>query len=67
MTNNKMLNENYRKSCLNQIKRRLNDLLNKFLDDENIESNYKSRVIDIPRISRLFLNKDKINGCRGRI
>lgn len=47
MTNNDMLNENYKKACLNQTKRRLNDLLNKFLDDENIDSNYKSRIIDM--------------------
>ena len=47
MTNNEMLNENYNKACLNQTKRRLNDLLNKFLDDENIDSNYKSRIIDM--------------------
>ena len=47
MTNNDRLNENYKKACLNQTKRRLNDLLNKFLDDENIDSNYKSRIIDM--------------------
>lgn len=47
MTNNEMLNENYKKSCLNQTKRQLNDLLNIFLDDENIDSNYKSRIIDM--------------------
>lgn len=47
MTNNDMLNKNYKKACLNQTKRRLNDLLNKFLDDENIDSNYKSRIIDM--------------------
>lgn len=47
MTNNEMLNENYKKACLNQTKRRLNDLLNNFLDDENIESNYKSKIIDM--------------------
>lgn len=47
MTNNEMLNENYKKACLNQTKRRLNGLLNKFLDDENIDSNYKSRIIDM--------------------
>lgn len=47
MTNNDMLNENYKKAYLNQTKRRLNDLLNKFLDDENIDSNYKSRIIDM--------------------
>lgn len=33
--------------CLNQTKRQLNDLLNIFLDDENIDSNYKSRIIDM--------------------
>ncbi len=47
MTNNEMLNENYKKACLNQTKRQLNDLLNIFLDDENIDSNYKSRIIDM--------------------
>ena len=47
MTNNEMLNENYNKACLNQTKRQLNDLLNIFLDDENIDSNYKSRIIDM--------------------
>lgn len=47
MTDNEKLNENYKKACLNQTKKRLNDLLNKFLDDENIDSNYKSRIIDM--------------------
>lgn len=47
MTNNEMLNENYKKACLNQTKIQLNDLLNIFLDDENIDSNYKSRIIDM--------------------
>ena len=47
MTNNDTSDENYKKACLNQTKRRLNDLLNKFLDDENIDSNYKSRIIDM--------------------
>ena len=47
MINNEILNENYKKACLDQTKRRLNDLLDKFLDDENIDSNYKSRIIDM--------------------
>ena len=47
MTNNDMLNENYKKACLNQTKRRLHESLDKFLDDENIDSNYKSRIIDM--------------------
>ena len=47
MTNNEMLNENYKKACLEQTKRRLYDSLDKFLDDENIESNYKSKIIDM--------------------
>lgn len=47
MENNDILNENYKKACMTQTKRRLNDLLNKFLDDENIDSNYKSRIIDM--------------------
>lgn len=47
MTNNEMLNEQYKKECLDQTKRRLNDLINNFLDDENIDSNYKSRIIDM--------------------
>lgn len=47
MTNNEMLNEQYKKACLDQTKRRLNDLINNFLDDENIDSNYKSRIIDM--------------------
>lgn len=47
MTNNEMLNEQYKSACLGQTKRRLNDLINNFLDDENIDSNYKSRIIDI--------------------
>ncbi len=47
MTNNEMLNENYKKACLNQTKSRLDNLINKFLDDENIDSNYKSRIIDM--------------------
>ena len=47
MTNNEMLNENYKKACLNQTKSRLDNLIYKFLDDENIDSNYKSRIIDM--------------------
>lgn len=47
MTDNELLNLNYKKTCLNQTKRRLNDSINKFLDDENIDSNYKSRIIDM--------------------
>lgn len=47
MTNTETLNENYKKACLNQTKSRLNDLLNKFLDDENIDPNYKSKIIDM--------------------
>lgn len=47
MTDYEMLNDNYKKACLNQTKKRLNDLINKFLDDENIDSNYKSRIIDM--------------------
>ena len=47
MTNNEMLNEQYKKSCLDQTKRQLNDSINNFLDDENIDSNYKSRIIDM--------------------
>lgn len=47
MTNNEMLNENYNKACLNQTNRRLHESLDKFLDDENIDSNYKSRIIDM--------------------
>lgn len=47
MTDDEMLNENYKKVCLNQTKKRLNDQINKFLDDENIDSNYKSRIIDM--------------------
>lgn len=47
MTDNELLNLNYKKACLNQTKRRLNDSINKFLDDENIDSNYKSRIIDM--------------------
>ncbi len=47
MTDNEMLNENYKKACLDQTKRRLNDLINKFLEDENIDSNYKSRIVNM--------------------
>lgn len=47
MTNNEMLNEQYKKACLDQTKKRLNDSINNFLDDENIDSNYKSRIIDM--------------------
>lgn len=47
MTNNEMLNEQYKKACLDQTKRRLDDSINNFLDDENIDSNYKSRIIDM--------------------
>lgn len=47
MTNNEMLNENYKKACLNQTKRRLHDSFDKFLDDENIDSNYKSKIVDM--------------------
>ena len=47
MTNNEILNENYKKACLNQTKRRLHDSLDKFLDDENIDSDYKSRIVDM--------------------
>lgn len=47
MTNNEMLNENYKKACLDQTKRRLNDSINKFLEDENIDSNYKSRIVNM--------------------
>ena len=47
MTNNEMLNTHFKKACLEQTKRRLNDLLNKFLEDKNIDSNYKSRIIDM--------------------
>lgn len=47
MTDNELLNLNYKKACLNQTKRRLNDSINKFLDDENIDFNYKSRIIDM--------------------
>ena len=47
MTNNEMLNENYNKACLKKKKRRLHESLDKFLDDENIDSNYKSRIIDM--------------------
>ena len=47
MTDYEMLNDNYKKARLNQTKKRLNDLINKFLDDENIDSNYKSRIIDM--------------------
>ena len=47
MTNNEMLNTNFKKACLEQTKRRLNDLLDKFLEDENIDSNYKGRIIDM--------------------
>lgn len=47
MTNNEMLNENYKKACLNQTKRRLHESLDKFLDDENIDSNYKSKIVDM--------------------
>lgn len=47
MTNNEMLNENYKKACLNQTKRQLHESLDKFLDDENIDSNYKGKIIDM--------------------
>lgn len=47
MTNNEMLNGNYKKACLNQTKRRLHDSLDKFLDNENIDSDYKSRIVDM--------------------
>ena len=47
MTDNEMLNENYKKACLDQTKRRLNDLINQFLEDENIDSNYKSRIVNM--------------------
>ena len=47
MTNNEMLNGNYKKARLNQTKRRLHDSLDKFLDNENIDSDYKSRIVDM--------------------
>lgn len=47
MTDNDMLNKNYKNVCLNQTKRQLNELLNKFLDSKNIDSTYKSRIIDM--------------------
>lgn len=47
MTDNDTLNKNYKNVCLNQTKRQLNDLLNKFLDSKNIDSTYKSRIIDM--------------------
>lgn len=47
MTNNEVLNANYKKACLDQTKRWLNDSINKFLEDENIDSNYKSRIVDM--------------------
>lgn len=55
MTNNEVLNANYKKECLDQTKRRLNDSINKFLDDENISSNYKSEIVDMI-VSLLTLN-----------
>lgn len=47
MTKNEILNENYKKACLIQTKRRLYDSLEKFLDDEKIDCNYKNRIIDM--------------------
>lgn len=47
MTNTETLNKNYKKACLNQTKRRLHDSIDKFLDDGNIDSDYKSRIVDM--------------------
>lgn len=47
MKDNEMLSANYKRACLNQTKRRLNDSINKFLEDENIDSNYKSKIIEL--------------------
>lgn len=46
MTDNDMLNKNYKNVCLNQTKRQLNELLNKFLDSKNIDSTYKELLIN---------------------
>lgn len=47
MTDNEVLNANYKKACLNQTKRRLNDLINNFLEDGNMEDSYKQKIIDM--------------------
>lgn len=54
--NNKTLNENYKKACLTQTKNRLNEAINKFMDDETMDSSYKSKIADMI-ISLLTLSR----------
>lgn len=47
MTDNEVLNANYKRACLNETKRRLNDSIDKFLEDDNIDGNYKDKIISM--------------------
>lgn len=43
----KKISENYKNSCRKETKRELNDMINNFVDDDDIDKAYKDKIIDI--------------------
>ena len=41
------LREKYKNSCRKETKRELNDMINNFVDDDNIDKVYKDKIIDM--------------------
>lgn len=41
------LNKKYKAACRNETKSSLNDMINNFVDDENVDKVYKDKIINI--------------------
>lgn len=39
--------ENYRKACREETKRNLNNMINDFVDDDNVDKGYKDKIINM--------------------
>lgn len=43
----KKISKDYKNSCRKETKRELNDMINNFVDDDDIDKAYKDKIIDI--------------------
>jgi len=50
------LNEKYKRSCLDATKIGINSMVNKFIDYESIDSDYKPKIINM-MVTLLTLNR----------
>ena len=41
------LAQQYKESCIRETKIDLNNMINNFIDDDNIDKNYKVKIIDM--------------------